>query len=57
VAQAKALRLKIGETLAVTIGVNRAAKNKARVNAAIVVALGAGRVFLAKWQSFTKTMP
>jgi hypothetical protein len=57
VAQAKALRLKIGETLAVTIGVNGAAKNKAWVNAAIAAAPGAGRAFLAKLQSFMKTMP
>jgi hypothetical protein len=42
--------------LAVTIGVNRAAKNKARVNAVIVVALGAGLVSPAKLPCFMKTM-
>ena len=43
--------------LAVTIGVKRAAKNKDRVDAAIVVALGAGRVFPVKLQCFMKMMP
>lgn len=42
--------------LAVMTGVKRAAKNKDRVDAAIMVALGAGRVSPAKLRCFTKTM-
>jgi hypothetical protein len=38
----------------VTIGVKRAAKSKDRIDAAIVVELGAGRVSPAKLPCYTK---
>jgi hypothetical protein len=55
VALAKALRLKIGEALAVTIGVKRVARNVS-IEVVIAGAASAGRVSRGKLQSFMKTI-